>query len=95
VIGLGKMNLEKAIKKHGTVRAIPISEPKYWDMLDMYMANCLRDVVGHPKNSTICFDFYDKVGDEFLAYKPLPKGVSVWDVAEEIPDFRAEEYNHE
>jgi len=90
------MTLEKAINKHGSgIRAIPVDEPKYWDMLDMYMANCLADVVGHPKNSTICFDFYDKMGDFYLAYKPLPEGKNLWDVSKPLEDNRDTGYNHE
>jgi len=90
------MTLEKAIEKHGKhIRAIPVDKPKYWEMLDMYMANCLHDVVGHPKDSTICFDFYEKMGDFWLAYKPIPEGTSAWDVSEPLPEPINQGYNHE
>ncbi|MEX1384456.1 hypothetical protein [Lutibacter sp.] len=59
------------------------------------MGNCLRDVVGHTKGSTICFDFYDNMGDFYLAYKPLPEGKTLWDVAEELPETYGKTYNHE
>ena len=66
------MSIDKHIEKFGKeFIALPVKNVRYWAELGMHIGEVLVGNSSHTTNSTIAFEFYDKLDENsVMAYKP-------------------------